>query len=170
MLTVLAQVERKLPELLRQEELWKSLDVDYHPPRVERLWMQFGDTRIYLHCIHPCEPNEALFHPHPWPSAMRIIHGRYEMGVGYGEGNEAPPVAAKLVLPAGTLYEMNNPHGWHWVRPVETPCYTMMVAGPLWDREAPTSVNKPLKPLSAEAQARLFSVFRDFYTHEESTL
>ena len=72
-LDTLAAVERGLPALLRDEGAWKSLLVDYHPPTVERLWRPWGAGRVYLHRIHPCARAEALFHPHPWPSAMRVL-------------------------------------------------------------------------------------------------
>ena len=86
MLDVLEAVEQKLPELLRDEAGWNSLFIDYHPPTVERLWRTWGEYRVSLHRIHPCERGTALFHPHPWPSAMRILSGEYEMAVGYGSG------------------------------------------------------------------------------------
>ena len=72
MLDVLTQVERALPALLQDESVWQSLYVDYHPPMVERLWTRWGEYRVFLHRIHPCERGQALFHPHPWPSAMRV--------------------------------------------------------------------------------------------------
>src|SRR4051794_19093257 len=97
MLEILAQVERELPRLLLDEESWKGLYIDYHPPTVERLWRPWGEYRVSLHRISPCGPGEALFHPHPWPSVMRILAGEYEMAVGYGPGLEEPPVAALMV-------------------------------------------------------------------------
>lgn len=71
MFDVLEEVERAIPRLLWQEG-WNSLDVDYHDPRVERVWRQWLDYRVSLHVIHPCQPSASLFHPHPWPSAMRV--------------------------------------------------------------------------------------------------
>ena len=71
--------------LLEKPEIWNSLDVDYHPPRVERIWCQYGDYRIYLHFIHACKPGEALYHSHPWPSVMHVIEGTYEMGIGFND-------------------------------------------------------------------------------------
>jgi hypothetical protein len=62
-LDTLEAVERELPHLLRDESAWKSVLVDYHPPTVERLWLPWGGYRVYLHCIHPCPPGTALFHP-----------------------------------------------------------------------------------------------------------
>ena len=93
----LREVEQELPDLL-EKEIWNGLYIDYHPPIVERVWTQVGENRIYLHRIHPCSEGEALFHPHPWPSAMRILSGEYEMGIGYGEGTEPPEIAAIVKL------------------------------------------------------------------------
>ncbi len=94
MLDVLFHVEKALPQLLQDESAWNSVLVDYHPPTVERLWTAWQGYRVYLHRIHPCEHEQALFHPHPWPSAMRVLDGEYEMAVGFGAGTQTPPVAA----------------------------------------------------------------------------
>lgn len=172
MLNVLAAAERALSGLLRERPLkWQSLDIDYHPPRVERLWQPFeleGETyRIYLHKIYPCEPHEALFHPHPWPSAMRVVSGNYEMGIGYGTGIEPPPVAARMVVFAQShsrdfKYEMTDPNAWHYVRPLVVPAWTVMVTGRPWNREAPSSA-EPLKPLSPADFDRMINNFRYLY-------
>ena len=98
MLDVLSRVEQALPRLLQDETVWHSLLVDYHPPTVERLWTPWQEFRVYLHRIHPCAREEALFHPHPWPSAMCLLEGDYEMAVGFGAGLEPPPVAAHSSL------------------------------------------------------------------------
>ena len=76
-LSLLREIEAKLPELLNplSDEHWQSLDVDYHPPRVERVFLPYGDLRICLHRIHPANSAEILFHPHPWPSAMKVLQG-----------------------------------------------------------------------------------------------
>src|SRR4051812_43004128 len=115
LIAALQRAEKALPDLLERDEAWTSLDVNYEPPRVERLWRSFEDDfRIYLHRIHPCDT--ALFHPHPWPSAVRIISGKYEMDVGYSGDAEnkdgPPPVAAHLCLTAGSHYEMVHADGW----------------------------------------------------------
>ena len=91
------KAEAILPELLKDEFLWSTVDVDYETPRVERVWTQVGPMRINLHRIHPCK--EALMHPHPWPSAVAVVHGEYEMGVGFGPttvGSPVPRTAAKI--------------------------------------------------------------------------
>src|SRR5256884_8489783 len=104
MLEVLAAVEKELPRLLLDEAAWSGLFIDYHPPTVERLWAQWRNYRVSLHRIHPCGPGQALFHAHPWPSAMRVLTGEYEMAVGYGPGEAVPPVAALMIAKGDFRY------------------------------------------------------------------
>lgn len=162
MLDKLSEVEKMLPELLKNEQQWSGLFIDYHPPFVERLWLQWDNHRISLHCIHPCAKEEALFHPHPWPSAMKIVRGNYEMAVGYGLGNTPPPVAALIILPMGSSYEMTDPNAWHYVRPLTGESYTLMITGKPWARESPQP-NKTLRPLSKEQRRKIFDLFKFFY-------
>lgn len=162
MLTKLSEVEKVLPELLKHEAQWNDLFINYHPPFVERLWLQLGDYRISLHRIHPCTKDEALFHPHPWPSAMRIVHGSYEMAVGYGSGNDSPPVAILIIATQGFSYEMTHPDTWHYVRPVDEPVYTPMVTGKPWKRES-SQADKTLQSLSERQRRELFNFFRGVY-------
>lgn len=161
MLNTLHEVLRVLPTLIADAAGWQSLDVSYHPPRVERLWRQYGPHRIYLHRIYPCAPAEALFHPHPWPSAMRIVSGTYEMALGSGAGREPPPVAATVMMVPGSEYEMVEPDGWHAVRPIGNPALSVMVTGAPWDRPAPKST-APLSPLEETAKRSLLD---EFQTH-----
>jgi len=158
MLELLAQVETELPTLIRKPTLWNGVDIDYHPPRVERLWMQFGEYRLYLHRLHPCSAADALFHPHPWPSVIHMLSGTYEMAVGYGAGDTAPPYAAKMISRGDLQYEMTDPDAWHYVRPVGGVCYSIMISGPQWNRWAPKS-DKPLSPLSEKSREQIFSFF-----------
>jgi hypothetical protein len=162
MLDILAAVERELPELLQDESAWSSVFIDYHPPTVERLWRKWDGYRVYLHRIYPCGPGEALFHPHPWPSAMHILEGEYEMAVGYGKGEIAPPVAALMIAAGDFRYEMTDPDAWHYVRPLQRPSLSLMVTGKPWDRPAPRS-GKELQPLTAEQRAALLEFFRQRY-------
>jgi hypothetical protein len=181
MLAVLAHAEMAMGgyggpvgrNLLDDAAGWNTLDVDYEPPRVERLWRTFqSDYRLYLHRIHPCE--KALFHPHPWPSACKIMSGIYEMGIGYhqaraGEGQRKPdskpappPVATTLILTRDAKYEMLDPNAWHWVRPLQGVSYSIMVTGPLWDRWSPKADHK-LGLLSDETKAEMLATFKSFY-------
>jgi len=162
MLDVLAAVEKELPRLLLDESAWNGLFIDYHPPTVERLWTRWQDCRVSLHRIHACDPGQALFHPHPWPSAMRILAGEYEMAVGYGKGETLPPVAALMIAKGDFRYEMTDPDAWHYVRPLDGPTLSLMVTGQPWDRPAPRS-SKPLVPLTDPQRSELFALFRAFY-------
>jgi hypothetical protein len=162
MLEVLGRVEADLPHLLRDESLWNSLFIDYHPPTVERLWCSWGDYRISLHRIHPCDAGAALFHTHPWPSAMRILSGRYEMAVGRGKGSTPPPFACRIIASGDFRYEMTDRDAWHYVRPLDGPAMTVMVTGKPWDRASPKS-DKPLRGLTAEQKADLLAFFRSEY-------
>lgn len=134
MLKMLEAAIQAMPELLKDPEAWNSLKVDYNHPHVDRLWRSFEGSRILLHRIHPCTTEQALLHPHPWPSAVwvlpRVHGGSYETGIGYGDpSGEVPPLAAKFILATGTTYEMTDPNGWHYVRPIKRHIYTMMVTG-----------------------------------------
>lgn len=164
MLDVLARLEAELPALLADDPAWQSLDIDYHPPRVERLWRSWGNYRVSLHRIHPCGPTDALFHPHPWPSAMRILEGTYEMAVGYGAGSTPPPFAARLVSTGDLRYEMIDKDAWHYVRPIGKPAMTIMVTGTPWQRDAAgVEPDGPLSPLSTEARTEMMRWYRAFY-------
>jgi len=109
---------------------WKTVDVTYEEPHVERVWTEWEGFRVNLHRIHPCE--KALFHPHPWPSAMVLCLGTYEMAVGRSLDGSLPVETARVVLSEGSEYEMNDPYGWHWVRPLEKPVMSVMLTGKPW--------------------------------------
>ena len=170
MIDKLKQIEDKLIlSLLAQPNIWKTLMVDYHPPIVERLWTQVGNYRISLHFIHACEAKDALFHPHPWPSAMHVIHGSYEMGLGYGPGEEVPEIFCTILVPNGGMYyDMTNINGWHYVRPIKTVCSTVMLTGEPWERKAPKS-DKPLNPLEINRKMIMLEYFANYYrTHYQN--
>ena len=159
MLEALAAAEWRLPDLLlRPDSEWQSLDVDYEPPRVERLWRFLEDgSRLYLHRIHPCEI--ALFHPHPWPSAIKVLSGTYEMGLGSSSTAEDPTEFATLMLTAGSSYEMIEPNGWHYVRPIGgVPSLSLMITGAPWALKHPGlkgPKGKTLEPLAPDVCGKL---------------
>ncbi len=161
MLDVLSKAESFLIEYFEKKDFseLKDLYIDYHHPMVERLWMDWEECRIYLHCIHPCEAGEALYHPHPWASAIHVLDGSYEMGVGHGKTN--PPIAATIILGKGTKYEMVDPDGWHYVRPLSEPSYSIMVTGKPWNNEA-KKATKELFGLSKERREELIEIFNGY--------
>ncbi len=168
----LASAEKALPDLLQSLEGWNSLDVDYHPPRVERLWRPWGaNQRLFLHCIHPCVREEALLHPHDWPSVMRVLGpGGYHMLVGSQAGTDVPPVVLETRVTVGDsgsfTYAMLHPDGWHAVIPHDQPVYSVMLTGQLWKRSIPavtTEAAGSLKSLGLERQYEMLRTFRKFY-------
>lgn len=168
MMDVLLQAEKELPTLLESEEEWNTLDINYHPPRVERLWRPFGEgCRVMLHCIHACSTTEALFHPHSWPSAMRILHGEYQMIVGSTVGAKEPPVVLRSTVRATPAteyrYAMDHPDGWHAVIPTDGSVFTIMVTGKPWTRLIPEVTQRAqhtLPELSPKRAEELRKTFR----------
>ena len=77
-----------------------------------------------------------MFHPHPWSSAIHVIEGQYEMGLGFGEGLKEPEVFSTILTYGGMYYEMPHRDGWHYVRPL-TVTSSIMLTGEPWDREMP---------------------------------
>ncbi len=164
MIDKLKQIEDKmLLDLLSKPNEWRTLLVDYHPPIVERCWAQLGNYRIFLHFIHKCEVKDALFHPHPWPSAMHVLHGKYEMGLGFGPGLIEPEKMCTVLSENGGLYyDMTHIDGWHYVRPVDGVCATVMLTGKPWEREEIKS-DEPLKPLAEDRKLIMLQWFANFY-------
>ena len=152
MIKELLHIKQILPKLVIQKMGTKEMEsmyIDYHKPYVSRVWFKHENLRIFLHKIEPCnDAVEALYHPHKWDSAMEIIKGKYEMGIGHSSTNDIPKTDCKLILPAGTIYEMTEKDGWHYVNPIGEPCYTLMVTGPLNGREMPIEPSKPFRTLT----------------------
>jgi hypothetical protein len=177
MRAALLAVESQLPALLRRDGLngWSSVDVTYELPRVERLWRNVDDVwvpgegeelqrltglRVFLHRIHPCD--HPLYHPHPWPSAVRLVDEPYEMDVGYGPSDKPPPTATTLWLRPASIYAMIEPDGWHSVKPLAHPCLSVMVVGRPWERWSPGKGVSHGR-LSSEAAQDLLETFRRYY-------
>lgn len=157
-----------LQELLANAE-WHSLKIDYHPPFVDRLWTtwtteEWGSYRVYLHRLHPCNPIEPLFHPHPWPSAIHNLSGKYEMAIGHGPGEHPPPITMVEVVDGEFRYEMSHPDGWHYVRPIGGTALSVMITGKPWEqmRWSPSSA-KALQPLSDAEKIELLTTFRNHF-------
>ena len=142
MLDKLHLAEAMFPDLLKKPETWKSKYIDYSPPITERLYQDIQlegvNYRLYLHRIHPCE--RAFFHPHPWPSAIRVLHvpgSTYEMAIGFSsnERHDPPPYAAIIRAEYGFEYEMTHPDGWHYVKISGRSSASVMLTGPVWERQ-----------------------------------
>jgi len=171
MLLAIREAAAQLPTLLENKSLWvNSLDVDYHPPRVERLWTPFTVNgtmyRLMMHRLHPCRVEDSLFHPHPWPSSVAILDGQYKSYYGYGPQNGPEPerVGPEL-FSAGSVYHMSDPGDWHLVAPT---CVTMsiMVIGLPYPKaaqrrrtESDNELLNCLKGLKQEAIADMLEFF-----------
>jgi hypothetical protein len=158
MLAELKGLMATVPQLIADPfTAWKTLDILYEDPHVERVWLQLGPKRLNLHRIHPCE--RGFYHPHPWPSAICILEGRQRMTLGYGPPSGKPPdPAAMLDLYAPSEYEMLDPQGWHAVMPVGGPSLSLMLTGRPWTMPVMQHAQKAAnRPLSAEARASLLA-------------
>lgn len=164
MIDKLKQIEDKLIlELLSQPDKWQTLLVNYFPPMVERCWIQIGNYRLMLHWIHECKPEEALFHTHRWPSAMHILDGTYEMGLGFGAGTTPPEKMATILFDRGGYYDMTHIDGWHYVRPVKGVCATTMLIGKPWEREETVKDFPKMGPLSEQRKQVMLQWFANWY-------
>jgi hypothetical protein len=153
MIDYLKAVEARLPKLLQNLDNWQSKLVVYEKPMVERLWMQDGENRIYLHRIHQCSAEDAYFHTHPWPSAIRIIKGQYEMKLGIND-----TIASTLFMAPKSIYEMLDPNAAHSVRPITDTVLSLMVTGPVFE-----STEKAVSPPNVELPANMIkSLIGDF--------
>ncbi len=166
MLELLYKVENSLRELLyKNVDSVQTMYIDYHKPYVSRIWFidKELDCRIFLHKIEKCEESsEALYHPHKWDSAIRIIAGEYEMGIGHSETNEIPKTDCKLILGAGSCYEMTEKHGWHYVSPKIFHTYTLMVIpNRLNGREMPIEPQKEFRKLTKAEIEDILYTFRE---------
>ncbi len=162
----LQEIERsKLYDLLCDPSIWKSLNINYHPPHVERLWCEVDGYRLYLHFVHPCDKGEPLFHPHPWPSAIHVIEGEYEMGMGFGEGLKEPEIFSTILSQGDMYYEMTHRDGWHYVRPTKTICTSIMITGEPWGREMPKDDFGKLEALDIDRVNMMLEYFKIGLNH-----
>lgn len=183
MIETLKQIEREqILNILSQDiSKYKTLYVDYEHPYVERLQFNLDDGyRLFFHVIHKCKTEEALYHPHPWPSVMHILKGTYETGISYSEDEEhykntetgelnsiiAQNEVAKFIIdgynPLGiAYYEMLNRKGWHYVRPIDDVCHTVMLTHTPWYKG--NKATKVLQPLSEERALQIQKWFRNKY-------
>lgn len=162
MLDDLHQAMCELPDLvsLEQRNEWRSLLIDYEKPHVKRLWRPYKDFRLNIHVISPCGPGEALYHPHPWPSATTILSGGYEMDIGFGPALDPPPVVGTLKMRAGSSYQMLHPNGWHAIRPHIT-TISVMLSGRPWNRNC-FPIQKELQPLDEDERDDILTFMSHF--------
>jgi hypothetical protein len=177
--------DNDLKGLLDNPEIWSNIDIDYHPPRVERLWTPYKEGRLCLHIIHKCDEGGALYHPHPWPSSMKVLSGIYKMGVACEVGADDRPMWSKvndpvssdfiykkglkvkevatIELHSGSYYEMPDKKGWHYVQPLTDVAYTLMYIGKPFETKSEGAVkaDKDLKRFSKDRVKEILSEFKE---------
>ena len=168
----LERLPELMPGLLADPSRWDSLDITYHPPRVERIFTDLGGGwRVYCHYIHPVLPGqESLFHPH-YRVAGIVVHGApgcsYRMTVGSAVGVSAPPVVMDMIVSGEFRYVMNHPDGWHAVMPIGGPVYSTDIFGPSMKRMVPPetrSAKGTLPPLSDRRRLEMVHHFQTIWT------
>lgn len=171
MLKKLALVERNMVDILINSN-WKTLDIDYHPPYVQRVYTEWDGLRVMLHRFPTaCGMGDALYHPHPWVSAMKVLEGEYIQNIGHeeydGNYNPYPVTDTTIVMKSGSSYEMMNPKTWHRVIPQEE-TYTLMITGGLFSSDKMSKGNKKsdkkLEPLDINTKNKILSKFMKFYS------
>ena len=176
MIELLKIIESNIEYILTKKEL-KSLDIDYYSPRVERLYLDLPDNRrLFFHVIHKTQDDfNNLYHPHPWPSCMHVLEGKYEMGLSYSENPEhyietennknyndiIKNEICKIEVNSGMYYEMLNRNGWHYVKSLSDISYSVMLIDKPWYKgnKAPYQ----LKELSKDRVEEIKNKFLSFY-------
>ena len=163
---VLKSLENKIVDLMIQPEVWKTLDVDYYPPRVERLYTTYLDYRIFLHVIHKTN-EKCLYHKHRWAAAFKQVAGSYEMGIAYSpeEINSdeayALPDLARFIISKGSYYEMTQTDCMHYVKPITDLSYSIMITKDLYPEASfrKENLDKKLNELSEGRKREILSEF-----------
>lgn len=162
MFDLLEKVENNLFEIIKPLKM-NTMYINYGIPIVERIWYQWGNRRIYFHKIHRTE-GTSMLHNHPWPNAIRVLRGSYEMGIGHSSTNEAPvTLDAKMVMKPGSKYEMVTPGGWHYVNPVSAVSYSLMVADPPFERIPSHKPGIKFRELTDAEISDIMTVFEQEY-------
>jgi len=152
---ILRQGLLELPHLLKDISRWSSKLVDYETPVVERIWTEYKNCRLALHKIHPC--STPLKHVHPWPAAVKVLSGKYEMEMGlvhpgeYGQWDYS--LIGSFIMGTGSEYDLLAKGAWHSVNPIDTHSISLMVMGKPWEPH-PSMLEQPkpgtLKELTVE--------------------
>ena len=161
--------EGLIKDLLSDPSAWKTLDVDYHPPRVERLYHDRDGYRIYLHYIHT-NIDDCLFHKHNWPAALKQVYGSYEMGITYSEKEISSddahdlPTIARFIINEGSYYEMTQTDALHYVNPITPYSLSIMITNDKYPESGfrKESVDRKLESLSENRKLEIIDLFKKY--------
>lgn len=143
----------------------KSLDIDYLPPRVYRVWFEMHDEelninyRVMFHRIFKLQKGEKpYYHPHIWKSAMIVCEGSYIMELG-----DANNIYSTMLLTPKSKYEMVNPNGWHSVSPLTEIADSIMITTELYPKVEMPVKHPTLNPLEEHTVRYLLRTFKNNY-------
>ena len=162
---ILSSLEKEINILLDYGNVWKTLDVDYYPPRVERLYTEYNGYRIFLHTIHKTDKN-CLYHKHRWPAAFKQLKGSYEMGITYSESeidsDEAYdlPTLAKFIMKEGSYYEMTQTDCLHYVKPISDVSHSIMITKDLYTDDRKESLDIKLNELDPFRKSEILEIYK----------
>ena len=172
---LLISLQPLILEALNNQDIWSSLDIDYYPPVVKRLYTQLGKYRIYLHEIYSTN-EKCLFHKHRWPAVFKQLEGEYEMGFTYCENEVSSeeasllPILGKFVMVPGSYYEMKQTDALHYVKPLTPISYSLMITEDLYDEakeiRKEREVERGLKGLSILEKQNLIYKFKNLLRKE----
>jgi hypothetical protein len=165
---ILKSLEPQIKTLINISDVWNTLDVDYFPPRVERLWTLYEGYRIFLHIIHPTD-QPCLYHKHRWPAAFKQVEGSYEMGITYNideiNSNIAYnlPTLARFIINKGSYYEMTQTDCLHFVRPLNDISASIMITKDLYLESdiRKEVIDRKLIELSDKRKKEILSFFKE---------
>lgn len=148
-------------------EDWDSLVINKRKPETHRLFRIEGDYRICLHKFYPCNSDEAFSHPHPWPATFHILHGGYNMELGFSSDLESEPLFYETIkFVKGSSYSMMSNRSWHKISPINNRAtYTIMINGPEFTEQHKAvrrTKGKDLSRLTGREKADLLSIFKEF--------
>jgi hypothetical protein len=165
---ILKSLEPFIKDSLYDPSIWNTLDVDYFPPRIERLWTIYEDYRIFLHIIHPTD-KICLYHKHRWPAAFKQVEGSYEMGITYHIDEVDShiaynlPTLARFIINKGSYYEMTQTDCLHFVRPLNDISASIMITKDLYLESdiRKEVVDRVLNEISENRKKEILSFFKD---------
>jgi len=176
----LEKIEKELPNYLSPDKLvmdWKSALIDFRQPVVERLWRQWGQWRVCLDRILPCDPGEVVHqHRHRHSMAMHILAKTKPLPEGYLiKATVAPlphiPISSQDTVagynvvrhpefPDEKIVVVASSHISHALIPATEPVMVLMVTNQPWNAP-PSKTDQLAKPLSPEKAREIGKFFSE---------
>lgn len=160
----LLEFEEILPELLTEKDAWKSINVNHQAPSVKRIWRNWQGYRINLHKLTKVDGKEEYFHSHPWPIAIRLLTGSYQMCYEFVQ-DEQVMTGVEIITPE-TPYCMENPNDKHSIKLLDNTIYSLMINGKAWASNNELAeqeiIAHNLETLSSKDIEEIFSVAKEY--------